>query len=132
MRAFQAAAVARARDFSGAVLVYDLGAVSKKPATPYLEVGVSSGSGQNTLLHGVHGGNEYRVTVRAVGDSYNEAAFAVEKAEAAFKSQRLVVGGFDTTPCQGQVASPVIRDPDGGVLFSCLLTYVFNAYPLEW
>lgn len=110
--------------------VHLIGAVPTSPVTPYAAISVSSGSAENYRLHGEHGSRSYRIVVQAVGKSVSEIGFPVDGADAAFLDKRLTIAGYDTTPAQAEVSSPIIRDPDAGGLLSCTLTYTFTAYPV--
>ena len=129
MIAFGKAAVAAAEAAWVPERVHEVGKVPASPATPYSVVSVSSGSADNYGLCGAHGSRGYRIIVQAVGASANEVGMAVENADEAFLDKRLTVAGYDTTPATAEVASPIIRDPDGGALLSVTLTYTFHAYP---
>ena len=101
---------------------YRTGEVPANPVTPYNVVSVDAGSPRN-YRHGSQSSSRlWRVVVQSVGDTFNEAAFAVEKADAAFLDKR-VAGG---TPARREIAGSVQRDPDGGVLFYCLNTYTYT------
>lgn len=132
MKAFNTAAVAAAEAAWNAQQVHKVGEVPASPATPYTVLSVTSGRPENYRTHGKHGSKSYRIVAQMVGRTYDEVAFAVEKTDAAFEDKRLTgVTGYDCGPCVGdeRVASPVIRDPDGGVLLSCTVLYPFDAYP---
>lgn len=111
--------------------VHAVGKVPKLPVTPYLVGSVSTGSTENYRLSGDHGSRSYRIALQAIGKTDDEVKFAVDKAEDALLDKSLIVAGFDCTPCQPEVSSQPIRDPDGGVLLSCTLTYTFTAFPKE-
>ena len=102
---------------------YRVGEVPKLPATPYNVVSVDAGSPSN-YRHGSRSTSRtWRIVVQSVGDTFNEAAFAVEKAEAAFLDQRISAG---TTPARREIAGSIQRDPDGGVLMYALNTYTYT------
>jgi len=101
---------------------YRVGEVPKLPATPYNVVSVDAGSPSN-YRHGSRSTSRLRrIVVQSVGDTFNEAAFAAEKGEAAFLDKRIGNG----TPCRRDLAGSVQRDPNGGVLFYCLNTYTYT------
>lgn len=133
MLQFADAAVARAAAVWPQGRVYALGDVPELPGTPYVVLSVTSGAPGNYRLNVEHGSKGYRIVVQAVGKTLHEVAFAVDKVDAAFEDQRLVVAGFDTTPAAGdeRVSSPVIRDADAGGLLTCTVLYPFTAYPEE-
>lgn len=111
--------------------VHQVGSVPPGPATPYLVLSVSSGSAENYRMSADHGSRSYRIVAQAVGADADEVSFAVTKLDLALLDKRLTVAGFDCSPCQPEVSSPVIRDPDGGGFLTCTLTYTFTAYPTE-
>lgn len=131
MLAFQNAAVAAAEAAWVAERVHEVGDVPGKPATPYMALAVSSGAGSTYSLLSARGSQAYRLVAQVVGRTAGEVAIGVEKADGAFLDRPLVVAGYDTTPMRSEVASPIIRDPDAGVLLSVTLTYTFHAYPTE-
>lgn len=98
------------------------------PSTPYAIVSVDSGMPRNYRTGSRHSSKFYRIAVQVVGDTYNEAAFAAEKADDAFLDKRLTVTGYVCTPCRREVTN-IQRDPDGGVLMYGLTTYTFTASP---
>lgn len=129
MKAFQDAAVARYESTWLADRVHEVGAVPASPPTPYGVVSVTSGAGTHYRV-GAHGGStSRRAVVQCVGKTAGEVAFAVEKAEAAYLGHRLAVAGHACTPMRSEVSSPVIRDPDGGALLTCTLTFTFSSTP---
>lgn len=131
MKAFNTAAVTRAKSVWLADRVHKLGAVPATPATPYLIVSVTSQRPDNVRGDGDHGSAGYRAIAQAVGRTYDEVAFAVEKSDVAFLEGALVVPGYDVTPVAGDelVSSPVIRDPDDNGLLTCTVIYPFHAFP---
>lgn len=132
MRAFAAAALAAYEAAWTPERVHRAGEVpTPPPPGAYGVLSVSSGSAENYRACGAHGSRSYRIVVQAVGKDVDEVGFAVDKADAAFLDKRLTVAGYDTTPARPEVSSPIIRDPDGGVLLSATLTYTFTAYPTE-
>ncbi|HET6816885.1 MAG TPA: hypothetical protein VFH66_06625 [Mycobacteriales bacterium] len=129
MQDLNTAALAKARAAWNAAQVHAVGKVPDNPTTPYLVGSVSSGASVSPRLSGEHGGRPYRIVWQAVGRTLDEVTFAADKADAAFLDQALSVTGQDCTLCEPEVTSPVIRDPDGGALLTCTLTYTFTAYP---
>lgn len=129
MKAENDAALARLEAVWNPAQVHAIGAVPVSPVTPYAAVSVSSGSAENYRLCGAHGSRSYRIVVQAVGKSISEIGNPIEAADTAFLDTKLAIAGFDTTPAQVEVSSPIIRDPDAGGLLSCTLTYTFAAYP---
>jgi hypothetical protein len=123
VRSLNDAAVTAARTAWTGGHVYRVGEVPANPATPYLVVSVDSGTARNYRKASVASSRYWRLSAQAVGDTYNEAAFAAEKAAAAFLDKR-VTGSC--TPCREETAADVQRDPDGGVLMYALLTYTFT------
>lgn len=111
--------------------VHEQGKVPASPVTPYAVVSVSAGATGNYRLSGQHGSRGYRVAVQCFGKTKGELGRVVDAAEAAFLDRRIDLDGFDTSPCMTEVATPVVRDPDGGGSLYCLLTFTFNAYPTE-
>lgn len=121
MRHLQAAALTRGRAAWNSNQVHQVGAVPASPSTPYYVVSVGSGGGDTYTLDETEPGTRpYRVAVVAVGKTAAEVGFAVEKADAAFVGHRLTP---ECTPARAEVSTPVIRDPDGGALLVCTLTY---------
>lgn len=112
-------------------LVFETGDVPTTAPSPHIAMSTSSGSAENYRLSAQHGSRSYRTVVQAFGKTASEVAFAVDKADSAFLDQRLVVAGFDCTPAQVEVASPLLTDPDDNVWLYKTLTYTFTAYPLE-
>jgi len=101
---------------------YRTGEVPTNPATPYNIVSVDAGLPSN-YRHGSRSTSRaWRIVVQSVGDTFNEAAFAVEKADAAFLDQRISAGA---TPARREIAGSIQRDPDGGVLMYALTTYAY-------
>lgn len=131
MRAFNTAAVTKAEGTWTADRVHKAGAVPPTPPTPYMVVAVTSGAPENYRNSGQSGSRKSRIVVQAVGATYDEVAFAVEKADSAFEDKSLTVTGFDCGPCTGddRVASPVIRDPDAEQFLTCTVIYPFHAFP---
>jgi len=130
MKAFNTAAIAAQQAAWTQGRVYKLGEVPASPVTPYLVESVTAGAPGNYRAR-FHGSKKHYIVVQAVGKTYDEVAFAVEKADAAFEDKALVVSGFDCTESDGEdrTASTVIRDPDAGVLLTCTVLYPFTAYP---
>lgn len=130
MKAFNTAAVAAAEAAWNTAQVHKLGEVPANPTTPHLIVSVTSGDPGNYRAR-FHGSKSHSVVAQAVGRNFDEVAFAVEKADAAFEDEALVVAGFDCTEAGGEdrVSSTVIRDPDGGGLLTCTVLYPFTAFP---
>ena len=102
---------------------YRVGEVPDNPATPYNVVSVDSGVSRNYRTASRSTSAQRRIVVQSVGATYNEAAFAVEKADAAFLDKRLTAGA---TPARREIAGNVQRDPDGGVLMYALNTYTYT------
>lgn len=111
--------------------IHEQGKVPANPVAPYAIPSVSSGRAGNYRLSAQHGSKAYRVSVQCVGKTKAEISKVVDAAEAAFLDQRIPVDGFDTTPCESELTANVTRDPDGGGLLYCLLTFTFNAFPKE-
>jgi hypothetical protein len=86
-------------------------------------VGTDSGTPNNYLLAGIHGARTYRVTVQCNGDTYNEAAWVAEKADAAFLDRPLA--GVTDQNGQREITPSIVRDPDGGGHMYALATYTF-------
>jgi hypothetical protein len=100
--------------------VYNAGEVPKLPATPYQAVSVAAGTPSNYRAGSRHSSLFFRVTVQNFGRTYDEVARAAEAADAALLDKRI---GPEWTPCRREVATPVIRDPDGGSLLMTVHTY---------
>jgi len=126
---FGPAVLATARTAWNSAQVHAVGEVPATPTTPYEVLSVSSGSAENYRLSAQHGSRTYRIAIQAVGSTATEVDAVVEKAEAAFLDVSLTVAGFDCSRCQPESSSPLIRDPDGGVLLSKTITYTFTAFP---
>ena len=124
MKALNDAAVAALEAIWAPGRVYRIGELDGIPATPYAVVGVDSGAKRNYRAGSRATSQAHRLTVQVVGASYNEAAFAVEKADAAFLDKRITA---DCTPCRRGVGTSIDRDPDGGALMYGLSTYTFTA-----
>ena len=77
----------------------------------------------NHRTAGLSASRSYRAVVRSFGKSFAEVSFAAEHADAALLGQRIAAG---YTPCRAEVASQVIRDPDGGGLLMAVRTYTFH------
>lgn len=133
MEAENAAALAAARAAWNATQVWPTGGVPTTPTTPYLVVSVTAGAGQSYTLDTSYGVKAYRVVVQAVGKTIGEVSRAIDKADVAFEDKRLTIPGMDCTPLAGseRVASPVIRDPDGGGLLTCTVLYPFAVTPVS-
>lgn len=112
---------------AGAQRVYPVGGVPASPVTPYWVVSVDSGTSVNYRVGSVATSSALRVVVQLFGKTFNEAAFAAEKADAAFLDKRL--SGVSTTPCRREIATNVQRDPDGGALMYGLHTYTSTSTP---
>lgn len=130
MRTLQQAAVDRLRTTLEDDRVHEPTAVPKSPTTPYALVSVTSGAAGNHR-GGVHGSRDHRLVVQVVGRTFGECGFVVDATETAFQDHRLQALALDVSPLNSEIASPVIRDPDGGALLTCTLTYTFTAYPTE-
>ena len=124
MKALNDAAVAALEAVWAPGRVYRIGKVGDLPDTPYVVVGVDSGVNQNYRTGSRATSQAHRITVQVVGESYNEAAFAAEKADEAFLDKRITP---DCTPCRRDVGTSIQRDPDGGALMYGLSTYTFTA-----
>lgn len=111
--------------------IHEQGKVPLSPVTPYAIPSVSSGAESNRRGDAKAGSRGYRVSVQCVGESISEISKVVDASDAAFLGNRIPVAGFDTTPCVTEVATPITRDPDGGGLLYCLLTFTFVAFPKE-
>lgn len=121
MRELSTAALSAAETAWNTGQVHKLGEVPASPVTPYLVVSVGSGSGENyTLDEEDPGTRTHRLAAQAVGRDAAEVEFAVEKADLAFIGVRL---DASCTPCHPEASSPIIRDPDGGGLLTCTVTY---------
>ena len=129
MKAHNDAAVSALQAAWAAGRTYRVGEVPNKPVTPYNVVSVSAGGPRNYRVGSVHTAKFFRLSVQSVGATYNEAAFAVEKAALAFLDRRLTVSGQDCTPARLESPANVQRDPDGGVLMYALSTYTFTSSP---
>lgn len=127
MKAHQDAAVAALLAAWPSGRVYAVGAVPASPVTPYIVLGVDGGLPGNYSLASEHGSKSYRVAVQLVGKTYGEVAAVAEKADVALLDQRLIVTGFDTTPCRVEIAPKIQRDPDGGAFLYALATYTYTA-----
>lgn len=121
MKAENDAAIAQLA--SKGVPVFPIGGVPKMQDGPYAVVGTDPGTPNNYLLAGIHGTRTYRITVQCNGDTYNEAAWVAEKADAAFLDQPLE--GVTDQNGQRELTPTIIRDPDGGGLMYGLATYTF-------
>lgn len=110
--------------------VHEQGRVPPRPVTPYAIPSVSSGPTAN-YRGGEHGSRGYRLAVQCFGESKGELGRIVDAVESTFLDRQVPIPGFDTTPCQAEVSTPVIRDPDGGGLLYSLLTFTFHAFPEE-
>lgn len=135
MQALQAAALARGRAVYATDRVYEPSGVSTKPATPYLVVSVDAGRDETQMLNPQAASDAHRLVAMAVAKNMIELGFAIDKARAAYLGHRLVVAGYDTTPCEAETSGPVIRDTDAsgsltGFLTSTL-TFTLNAYETE-
>jgi hypothetical protein len=124
------AALAAARAAWNSTQVWPVGGVPSTPTTPYLVVSVTAGAPGNYRAR-FHGSKKHYIVVQAVGKTVGEVSRAVDKADAAFEDKALTISGFQCTETNGEerTASPVIRDPDGGVLLTCTVLYPFYAYP---
>ena len=101
---------------------YKTGEVPETPATPYNVVSIDAGTPANYRHASRSTSRTWRIVVQSVGATFNEAAFAVEKADAAFLDKR-VAGG---TPARREITGTVQRDPDGGGLMYALNTYLYT------
>ena len=104
---------------------YDVGSVPASPVTPYLDVAVSLGTPVQYRAGSRTQARTFRATVRSFGRTFGEVSFAAEKADAALLDERL---GAGYSPCRAEVATSVIRDPDGGGLLMAVRTYTFNKH----
>lgn len=129
MRAENDAALERLRAVWSAGKVYAVGDAIDKDTTPYAIVSVDSGLRINYRRSSRAVNRTHRISVQVVGDTYREAAFAAEKADAAFLDHSLAVTGARATPCRDETATDLQRDPDGGVLIYGLRTYTFLTNP---
>lgn len=109
---------------AGVARVYRIGAVPTSPVTPYCVLSVDAGSPRNYRTGSVATSRARRIAVQVVGKDYTEAAWAAEKADAAFLHKRLT--GVNSTPCRREIATTIQRDPDGGALMYGLSTYTLT------
>lgn len=132
MKAENDAAVAALEAAWPAGHVYRVGAVptTSAPPTPYAVVSVDSGLRRNYRGSSSATSRYYRISVQCVGASYDQAAFAAERADVAFLDNRLTIAGFAATPCRDETATSIQRDPDGGVRMYGLRTYTFTTNPV--
>lgn len=121
MRAEQAAVVAKIKTLQSRV--YDVGAVPASPTTAYLDVAVAAGSPGNYRVAPQHSTETFRAVVRSFGRDVNEVAWAAEKADEALLNKRI---SPDYSPCRRELATSVMRDPDGGGLLFTVHTYTFT------
>ena len=105
--------------------VYDVGSVPASPVTPYIDVAVTLGTPVNYRAGSRTSARTYRATVRSFGRTFGEVSFAAEKADVALLDERI---GADCSPCRAEVATSVIRDPDGGGLLMAVRTYTFTKH----
>lgn len=103
--------------------VYNVGAVPASPVTPYVVVSVASGTPAKYRLGSKVSSSLFRAVIQNFGKSYGETSFAAEKADAALLDKRITAAH---TPCRREVATSVIRDPDGGSLLMTVHTYTFT------
>lgn len=124
MRAEQDATTAALRASWPGGRTYNVGEVAS-PVTPYLDVAVSLGTPVNYRAGSRTAARTYRATVRSFGRTFAEVAFAAEKADAALLDERITA---EHSPCRAEVATGVIRDPDGGGLLMAVRTYTFSKH----
>lgn len=127
MKAENTAALAALKAAWNPAQVHEVGKVPATPVTPYAVPSVGSGAAGNYSLAAEHGTKSYRIAVQVFGKSVGEVGALVDVVDNTFLDKALSVPGYDTTPSAGEVSSPIIRDPDGGGLLMCLLTYTFTA-----
>jgi hypothetical protein len=120
MKAEQDAAIAALKAGWTTGRTYDAGNVPDLPVTPYRVVSVTAGEPRNYRAGSRASSKFHRVTVQHFGKSFGEVAFASDKTEATLLDKRI---GPEWTPCRREVATPVIRDPDGGSLLMTVHTY---------
>ena len=120
MKAEQDATVAALKAAWPTGRVYSAGGVPTSPVTPYQVVSVTAGTPVNYRAGSRHSSLFFRVSVQNFGKSYSEVANAAEGADLALLDKRI---GPEWTPCRREVATPVIRDPDGGSLLMTVHTY---------
>ena len=125
MKAEQDAAVAKLVAGWTTGRTYNVGEVPGSPVTPYRVVSVTAGDPRNYRTGSRASSRFIRVTVQHFGKSFSEVAFASDKTEATLLDERI---GADWTPCRREVATPVIRDPDGGALLMTVHTYTTTKY----
>lgn len=111
--------------------IHEQGKVPADPTTPYAIPSVSSGAAGNYRLSAQHGSKSYRIAVQCIGKTKSEIGKVIDATESAFLDQCVPIEGFDTTPCEGEISANVTRDPDGGGLLYCLLTFTFHSFPKE-
>lgn len=110
--------------------IHEQGKVPLSPVTPYAIPSVSSGASGTYRNSGQHSSKSYRIAVQCIGKTKSEIAKVVDATDVAFLDQQVAIAGFDTTPCRAEITANVTRDPDGGGLLYCLLTYTFTAFPI--
>lgn len=102
---------------------FDVGNVPDLPVTPYHDVAVAAGTPTNYRVAPQHSRETFRAVVRSFGRDVAEVSFAAEKADAALLNKR-VADGY--SPCRRELASSIMRDPDGGGLLFTVHTYTFT------
>lgn len=125
MKAEQDAVTAALRAAWPTGRVYDVGSVPTSPVTPYQVVSVTAGEPRNYRTGSRATSRFYRVAVQNFGKSYREVSIAAEAADDALLDERIAAAW---TPCRREVATPVIRDPDGGSLLMTVHTYTTTKY----
>lgn len=109
--------------------LYPLGGVPASPSYPYGVYSASLGRGDVTGLDGLEGIRWGQVVLQTFGRTADSALSLGEQVRSHLVGKRLVITGYETTPCEQGLDPSVIRDPDDAGVIDVTQTFTFTATP---
>jgi len=123
-----ATAVLSALNGTGAT-VYDHDQLINLPPVPYGVAYVDLGRGADPRMCGDDAGRAWRILVRFVGSTADEARWVAEKTWTALDGKRMTVTGRRCTPCRSESTQPIVPDPDDEDVYNGSAVWTFASHP---
>lgn len=112
---------------AGVTRLYNQNAVPASPAYPYQTIAVTPDRTDVYTLEATHSIRTYRIVLQSASRTIAGALDVDEIATLALLDKRLVVDGYDCTPCRIELGSAMNRDPDDNGVLVVTTTLTFTA-----